>query len=82
MPGGAKVAAMITIHGIGDTTGVEVEELKEAVSARLAGRKGARLYFGSVGRTTMSSRISAGRRATCGRPQGLARRVCPGRRMW
>ena len=48
MLGGAKVAAMITIQGIGDTTGVEVEELKEAVSARLAGRKGALLYFGSV----------------------------------
>lgn len=48
MPESAGLAAMITIQGVGEATNVEVEGLREAVSARLAGRKGARLYFGSV----------------------------------
>ncbi len=48
MPEGEKVAAVITIQGIGATTGAEVEELKEAVSVRLMHRQGARLHFGSI----------------------------------
>ena len=48
MPEGAGMAAMITIQGVGETTDAEVEELKKAVSARVAGRTGARLYFGSI----------------------------------
>lgn len=43
-----NVAAMITIQGIGATTSADMEELKEAVSVRLAHRQGARLHFGSI----------------------------------